>query len=219
MRCPADFELVAHPIELAGPGDFFSAEYLACIQRKIELVIESLRAHRGEVFIWSDVDIIFLRPIATEVTVEIEAPWDARFSSSAKVRERKRINGGFYVVHATEPLERFFRMAHDELATRPQVDDQYVFNERLPTVGEFRWGYLPLTYYARTHGWPPPKELAIYHANETAGPDGVGQKIKQFEELLWMRRHGRAAVLLTSLTKIPKRLRRWKTEFARRFAR
>jgi hypothetical protein len=40
---------------------------------------------------------------------------------------------------------------------------------------------LPMDFYARSHGWTPPDDLIIYHANCTVAPGSVQQKICQFE--------------------------------------
>jgi hypothetical protein len=71
---------------------------------------------------------------------------------------------------------------------------------------QISWGYLPRSFYARTHGWPPPRHLAIYHANYTKGRDGVGQKLAQFREIDWVVRSGWFAWLLSVLRRIPGRI-------------
>jgi len=68
------------------------------------------------------------------------------------------------------------------------------------------WGYLPRSFYARTHGWPPPRHLAIYHANYTKGQDGVGQKLAQLREVDWMVRSGWPARILSIARRIPGRI-------------
>ena len=68
------------------------------------------------------------------------------------------------------------------------------------------WSYLPRSFYARTHGWPPPRHLAIYHANYTKGRDGVGQKLAQLREVDWMVRGGWPARILSIARRIPGRI-------------
>ena len=92
------------------------------------------------------------------------------------------------------------------------LNEQDAINRLLREDGRLRWGYLPPSFYARTHGWPPPRDLAIYHANETVGRDGVNQKIAQFQELRWMRQHGTWARVWSYVTKVPKRLSRLRRE-------
>ena len=74
------------------------------------------------------------------------------------------------------------------------------------------WTYLPWSFYARTHGWPPPRHLSLYHANATPGKNGVDQKMRQFREVEFLRRYGLPALLLTSAKYVPKRLWRLASE-------
>ncbi len=73
-------------------------------------------------------------------------------------------------------------------------------------ISQIPWGYLPRSFYARTHGWPPPRHLAIYHANYTKGRDGVGQKLAQLREVDWMVRGGWPARILSIARRIPGRI-------------
>jgi len=54
---PETFSVHAESIEVAGPGDFLSPEFLHCINQKISLIIESLRTNLGDVIVWADIDI------------------------------------------------------------------------------------------------------------------------------------------------------------------
>ena len=205
---PADFDLHSTMLELSGPGDFLSAEYLACLHRKIDLVIASLLDHPGEIIAWSDIDIVFLRPVAAEL--------DTMLAGSGKdilfQREGSRVadvNGGFYVLRAIPRITAFFEKVRESLAAHPGWLDQTAINQLLQDERcDLLWGYLPPAYYARTHGWPPPRDIALYHANETVGSDAVGRKIRQFQELQWVRKYGLPALAWSCFTKIPKRLKR-----------
>ena len=65
----------------------------------------------------------------------------------------------------------------------------------------FAWGHLPVDFVARTHGWPPPRRMSIYHANYTLGPNGVAQKIRQFKAVRAMQRFGLPAILYFIVTR------------------
>ena len=121
-------------------------------------------------------------------------------------REARRyadVNAGFVVIRCSDRAGRFFARVREALAAHPGENEQRLLNRMLfgdavnnplsaargAGAGEVEWGYLPWGFYARTHGWPPPRRLALYHANYTAGADAVGQKIRQFRELDRIRRH------------------------------
>jgi len=212
---PDCLELHAIPRDGNGNGDFQSEQWTSCLHQKIDLVTESIMAHPGEIIIWSDIDILIFKPLAAELQNLLE-------TSGKEIlfqREGKHvtdINGGFYVFRASKATLAFFQQVRAGLAAHPDADDQLIMNSLLRTSTDFAWGYLPFSYYARTHGWPPPRDLTIYHANETVGKDAIGQKISQFREVLWIRKYGLLAQLISSLGKIPKRCRRLAREwFAR----
>lgn len=182
--------LTAHLIDTAGQGDFLSPEFLECIRRKMDLVIRSLEENPGDVLLWSDVDIIFLGGRAADLGSEIDRSGkDILYQSEGK--NTSEVNTGFIVCRSTPETIAFFARIRDELQEQPEKNEQAVANELLSDREyALNWGYLPMDYYARTHGWPPPKSIRIYHANYTIGKDGIGQKIRQFRELTILRKYG-----------------------------
>src|SRR5262249_16377653 len=108
---------------------------------------------------------------------------------------------------------RFFEKVRDGLQASPGTNEQYIINLLLEDSAlDLSWTYLPFSYYARTHGWPPPRQLSLYHANATPGKGGVTTKIQHFKELAFVRRFGFPAVVLTSIKYVPKRLWRLLSE-------
>ena len=207
---PPGFELETVVLDrLQSSGEFASAGYLECLQEKIRLVTDSLRQHPGELIVWSDVDIVFFDPATAD---DLRQRMESSGSDGLFMREGKTgptVNGGFYVLRANGRTVAFFEGVSAYLAAHPTQLDQDAINNTLPEDGSsLRWGHLPPGYYARTHGWPPPRQLVCYHANETTGADNLQQKIRQFADLRWIRRYGWPAVWWTMLLKIPKRLRR-----------
>lgn len=204
---PRDFELHAIQLEGAGPGDFLSVEFIECIHRKIDLVLESLRTYSGEVLAWSDVDVAFFDSSAAELKMVFnQSGKDILLQREAHVSSD--VNAGFFVCHANERVIAFFEKIRDGLRLDRTKNEQHVINQLLPSESRLRWGYLPWAFYARSHGWPPPSDIVLYHANETLGQDGVSQKIAQFQELKWVRRYGTPALAWSCVTKVPKRIKR-----------
>jgi hypothetical protein len=77
------------------------------------------------------------------------------------------------------------------LAAEPGKNEQMVVNDLLAQEDpDLAWSTLPPGFYARTHGWPPPRDLSIYHANYTAGAGGLERKLKQFREVRFLRKYG-----------------------------
>jgi hypothetical protein len=179
---PADFDLVAYPIAASGPGDFLSPEFLECIRKKIDLVIGSLKENSGEIILWSDIDIVFLRTSAEELRKEFQKAGKL-ILFQRETPASLEVNTGFMLCLASDETIRFFETLRSRLLAASHRNEQGIANDLLSEGYSIPWGHLPDDYYARTHGWPPPSSIRIYHANYTLGTDGIGQKIRQFRQL------------------------------------
>jgi hypothetical protein len=208
---PEGFEVRPSALGIEGPGDYLSDEFLRCIRAKLDLVVRSVAENPGDIIVWSDVDIRFFRLASGALTAELEASeCDILFQ-----RESPRmddVNTGFFVCRCTPAVLEFFTAVRSELASHREGNEQMAVNRLLlkenhdHPVPQISWNYLPRNFYARTHGWPPPRHLAIYHANYTKGRDGVGQKVRQFQEIAWIDRWGVPAWLWSVLRRIPGKL-------------
>ena len=209
---PSGFQLAAVRLDrLYTDGDFVGEGYLECLRLKIRLVVESLLAAGGnnEILVWSDVDILFLRSdVAEDLRRRMEESGvDVLFQRDGK--SGRGVNGGFYGCRANARSLAFFRAVLAQLELRRDILDQTAINELLCAQQPMlRWDLLPFAYYARSQGWPPPRELMLYHANVTFGAGGVRKKVRQFEELLWIRRVGWPALAWTCLRYAPRRVKR-----------
>jgi len=204
---PSDFQVEATLVDMQGAGDFYSKEFLECIRRKIDLVIRSIEDNDGQIILWSDVDIVFLGGSAAD----LEAAYNASGKEilfQAEGPQTSEVNTGFIVTRASAAIADFFRNVRDRLLADPGKNEQAVVNDILREGSPVSWGTLPLEYYARTHGWPAPANIRIYHANYTSGKDGIGQKIRQFRELHAIRRYGALAKLWYGIDKIPRKLKK-----------
>src|SRR5437660_3272142 len=164
---PETFSVRAESIEVAGPGDFLSPEFLRCINQKISLIIESLRTNLGDVIVWADIDIRVFSLSPSKLVSEL-GEHDIAFQREGKIGDY--VNTGFFVCRGNERVIRFFQRVAAGLQENPNANEQYVVNQLLCDEPRISWTHLPLRYYARTHGWPPPSDLALYHANATMGP-------------------------------------------------
>jgi len=203
---PSGFELISKRVDVLGSGDYLSQEFLECIMRKMVLVIESIRENAGKIIIWSDIDIL-LFDISPAKLEELIGSLDIVFQREGK--HIGEVNTGFWLCRCSERVIRFFERVVDGLRKNPDANEQFIINQMLESKdADIDWGHLPPDFYARTHGWPPPTELAIYHANATPGKDGVGQKIRQFRILRRFRKFGLPYFLWTCVKFAPKRLNR-----------
>lgn len=202
---PHGYEVHASVVDERGPGDYLSAEFLRCIREKVRLIAQSLEESPDEPIVWSDVDIRLVdmspdRLLADFRTSEVDIAFQME---SPRMRD---VNTGFFVCRATQPVRDFFARMACELGSDASMNEQMAANKllKIPAATEnLRWGHLPPAYYARTHGWPPPRNLALYHANYTKGCDAIGQKLAQFAELEKIVKGGRLAWIASIVRRIP----------------
>ena len=206
---PVGVELVAERLEIDGSGDFLSPEFLRCIREKIRRIRMSIARNPGEIIVWSDVDIAFCGDPVAEVAAAFRASPGRDVLFQREARSMPDVNTGFFGVRCGPEPAAFFERVEERLAAEPGKNEQAVVNDLLLGASDpLRWGYLPWTFYARTHGWPPPRDLVLYHANSTKGHDAVGQKAVQFKELSGIRSGGEPARLWSCIRRIPGRLGR-----------
>jgi len=183
---PAGWNPVIHQIELTGPGDYLSEEFLQCIRRKTQLIVESLEDRSGDLVVWSDVDVCFYARDGNRLGLELGHMLESQACHILFQRECGHlpdVNAGFFVARPCAETASFFSRVIGLMDQNQGWNEQRAINWLLFENQEsapIKWAYLPLTYYARTHGWPPPRDTVLYHANYTVGPDGLGQKLRQF---------------------------------------
>ena len=198
------FSIVPKRLAIEGAGDFLTREFIQCIWQKIDLVLETLLQNTGDVIVWSDIDIQFFDVLPEALLVQLGAS-DIAFQREG--HNTSDVNTGFFVCRCSERTTAFFELVRVALRNNPSTNEQQVINELLrESSTDLDWAYLPFSYYARTHGWPPPSKLSLYHANGTVGSNGVQRKIQQFRELAFLRRFGISALILTSIKYAPRRL-------------
>lgn len=181
---PAGFDLRVVRSSGAGQGDFLGVDWSAAMMEKGVATCESLRQNRGEIIVWSDVDLQFfaLQPEDLGALLE-ESGRDILFQREW-ADDRQEVNGGFFVCRCNDAVIALFDAVLEDMRALAEPRNQPAINARLarqpPAVA---WGYLPLSFYAWTHGWPPPADLTLHHANGTVGRNGVPRKIAQLEEV------------------------------------
>lgn len=184
---PKGFTLCCHRLDIQGAGNYLDGAFLECIRRKQLLVLESLKnGGEHELVVWSDVDICFFEK---EGHVQ-EKAWKQQMQErGAEILFQREghnlpdVNTGFFVTKRTEAVRTFFDRVMAVLENEHGWNEQRAVNYLLAGQGAngpgLRWEYLPWGYYARTHGWPPPRDAVLYHANFTKEGDALAQKRRQ----------------------------------------
>jgi hypothetical protein len=161
--------IVAERLELGGNAEYLSSEWQEAMAVKPAMIARHLRkSPEGFTVVYSDTDIQFLPGFSANGLVKIfdDAGKDILFQKESSRPGNEELNGGFCMMRASPRLAEFFERVAAEMQTAAVRNDQPVINELLPR-SEIAWGTLPLTFYARSHGFPPPRDAWIHHANTT----------------------------------------------------
>ena len=204
---PASLESVVYPMDIEGSGDFLTQRYLQCLRAKAEEIEASIRENDGQIIIWSDVDILFIRDPAPVIESLFHEDPRLDLAFQAEHRRGRFINGGFVAMRCSDRLAAFYRQVPPTMDQIPNWHDQDAIFYLLPRQSAIRWKTLPRTFAARSHGWPPPRNMILYHANCSPGSEGVEQKRRQFADLHAVRRHGQWGELATTLAHLPANVR------------
>lgn len=186
---PPSLEPVERITATAGTGEYQEPDWFECIAKKIEWIVDSINTFSGQIFIWSDVDIVFLRDPVENLISHITN----RNADLLLLREHSNgtaFNGGFYVCKASSKLASFFSAILAQMRSIPKGNDQDIANSLLPESG-LCWDHLPLTYSACSHGRGLPPQAFIYHANGTPGKGGIQQKVNQLDAVMSRATNGR----------------------------
>ena len=161
--------IVAERLELGGNAEYLSSEWQQAVAAKPAVIARHLRnSPEGSTIVYSDSDIQFLPGFSAIGLVKIfgTAGKDILFQKENTLPDSQELNTGFCVMRASPRLADFFERAAAELQVAGVRNDQPVISELLPRSA-ITWGFLPLTFYARSHGFPPPHDAWIHHANFT----------------------------------------------------
>lgn len=204
---PDGIDVVAEPLPIAGEGNYLSEEFLRCIRAKVERVVRSIEENSGGWIVWSDVDILLSADLKRELEAVVASAGDKRMFFQRETREPGEVNTGFILIYCDPATAGFFREVGNLLGVEREKNEQAVINRMLTEGRAVGWGYLPVEFVARTHGWPPRKRWVIYHANYTIGDRAIAQKIRQFRQVRAMQRWGLPAVAWAVMTRAWEKLR------------
>ena len=205
---PAGFTVQSEIIEMFGEGHYDSPQFVPCVVKKVDLILQSLREHAGGVIIWSDVDIRFYR-LTPDLALAELGERDIAFQAAGV--PAYDINSGFFICRCNQRVIAFFeRIRHALLNEYSGEIEERVMNKLLPTLkeSELSWSMLPRSFYARSSKWPPPRDLVLHHANSTPGRNGVKFKHRHLREVALLQRYGLPILLYTCIKYAPRRARR-----------
>ena len=215
---PVGFTVCSEVIEMFGEGHYNSQQFVPCVIKKVDLILQSLRENADNVIIWSDVDIQFYR-LTPDIAMAELGDRDIVFQAAGV--PANEINSGFFICRCNARVIKFFEEVKHRLQYESAGEiEERVINKLLPTLleRELSWCQLPRYFYARSNYWPPPRDLVLYHANQTPGANGLDLKHRQLREVALMQRYRLPVLLYTCIKYAPRRARRLWNEWRRRIS-
>lgn len=191
-----DYELLVHRFDGAGGGGYRTLDWTAAVLHKSRCIIDAIRNNRGEIVVYSDVDVQFFAPTRERIR-------DAMYGRDI-VCQLDAPNGqlctGFFAVRANDATLALWQEI--ERCVEREGRDQSAFNRVLRARDDIRFGCLPLeffgagTFYRRK--WRPGDRLYVhahpvmFHANWTVGVDNKLELMRQARRVV---DGGRAAIV------------------------
>lgn len=163
-------------------GAYMSGEWQEAMCAKVRHALDFCRrSPEGEPFIVSDVDVQFFPSFdATGFLAVLDAAEGDLVFQRERFRDGDReANCGFYAGRNGAAVRSLLEAALDNLENDPIKNEQNAVNRMMRETG-FRYATLDRRFYARTHGFPPPRDLWMHHASWTTD---IGGKIAQLERV------------------------------------
>jgi hypothetical protein len=195
-----------------GDGAYLSEEWQEAMCAKVRHALDFCRRSAdGVPFIVSDVDVQFFPAFdATTFLQVIDSTGCDLVFQRERFREGDReANCGFYAGRNSAAVRDLLAASLDNLEGDPIKHEQNAINRMMRETG-FRYAMFDRRFYARTHGFPPPRDLWTHHATWTSD---IAGKIAQLERVRRIIRGGAIRMHAESLSEHLSRVRSGKGSF------
>jgi hypothetical protein len=108
-------------------GNWGSKAFGKASQLKSEMIYKAVCDNQGEVIVYSDVDVIMIRPVYQELLIYL-GDFASLVASPSRVNQSK-INTGFMVIRCTPEMQQFFKTVMQQDKSRAGRHDQFHTNE------------------------------------------------------------------------------------------
>jgi hypothetical protein len=163
-------------------GAYMSKEWQDANCAKVRHALAFCRqAPEGEPFIVSDVDVQFFPAFdaARFLSYVDSLGCDLAFQRERFREGDSEANCGFYTGRNTPAVRRLLESSLDNIERGDVKNEQNAVNCMLRERG-IPYATLDRRFYARTHGFPPPKDIWMHHASWTTT---IQQKIRQLDRV------------------------------------
>ncbi|MDR3647100.1 MAG: putative nucleotide-diphospho-sugar transferase [Candidatus Babeliales bacterium] len=186
-----NFNLIIDTFKQQCPtGQFNSEGWNTTMLDKVDVIINAIKSNKNKIFIFSDVDIIFIRPVEKELKKLMKTYEFVIQKSSEKL---PNCCTGFFAMIGNEKNLKLWIDIKKFMLKNPKLSEEDVLNFFIKQgrLNNIKWSQLPKEY--NTGGmftgsrWVPgielqlPENILLHHANWTVGIDN---KIAQLEYVL-----------------------------------
>ena len=169
-----DLELHAKKIRQIGSWEFLQKDYLKGVLCKVDIIIQAIQENDNAIFVFSDVDIIFIKKVSQDL-ISLLGDKDIIFLSNDY--RKTTVCTGFFICRGNVRTLNLWIECRKRLeyaiVQKIKMHDQDFINQIIhekPKIIKF--GYLPLDRYYCPRDFlklenvsPIPKNICIYHAN------------------------------------------------------
>lgn len=171
-------------------GEFNSDGWTKTMQDKVQVIINAIKENFGKIFIFSDVDIIFIKPVEKAIRKLMK---NKDFIIQRSSLESNFMCTGFFAMRGNEQNLNLWIAIKEYMKLNPKLSEENVINlfMKQNKLNNIRWKFLPIEFYnggmLTNKKWTPgqdlviPKNILLHHANWTVG---IENKIAQFEYVL-----------------------------------
>lgn len=189
-------------------GAYKTDGFRDAVLEKSNLIISAIKKNMGEVFVYSDVDIQFFRPVKSLL---LEAIKDHHIVCQREhPGDDAALCSGFFVIKASYRTLRLWELVHD--AIKREGRDQAAFNRILRELKQWTWnvryrcpeikyGYLPSEFFGggtlTRRQWSPgmdlpvPQNIVLHHANYTVGNENKITQLQYVRDIVQRRKNDR----------------------------
>ena len=168
MTCPFEHIEVRKVKQICNTGRFASNSWTDQCRLKIEQILDFIIRNRNEVFLFSDIDVLFF---SDEVPEILGASMHALAKDIMFQNDNPIYCAGFMCIRSSALTERFFGQVY--LDMKNHRDDQDCLNRILrQTPTQVRAGFLPNTFTCGDiplHNKTILESMVMHHANHTIG--------------------------------------------------
>lgn len=172
---PTDLDLtVIHGSQDCPTGSFMKEGWLKCMEAKVQMLIDAIRAYPDEILLHLDVDIQFFTPSIAPLIERYLERVDLVAQNNNSLEKTEALCGGLFAFRANE---RTLGLFHEvlNLMKKTGVHDQDGLNQAILTSGVRYDFFHPDHFWCPRTPWDPdsplqiPSSTIVHHANWCRG--------------------------------------------------